>query len=128
MSSLLIWLPPILLIGTAWRWCRPRIMYSEERNIAKRYISEQCEPEVEEGPLATMSNFGVTRSLRWVSMMDDRAAVVFLVTSHFFRGGYPEGDCVYLVSVNRKQKAVINCVATQALSTSRVFDCKSAIT
>lgn len=100
--------------------CR-RPSYAEERRAAEMFVKERYETNADESLLGRMGNSGVSRSIRWVSMMNDRSAVVFLCISQFFRGGYPEGQSVRLITVAIEDQKVLNSVSIQTATAPEVF-------
>lgn len=110
---------PVVLLSLVILYRRPS--YTEERRAAELFVKQHYETNAEEGLIGRMSNFGVSRSIRWVSMMNDRSAVVFLCISQFFRGGYPEGECVRLITVAIEDQKILNCVSVHATADPEVF-------
>ena len=104
------------LLVSLWFHIRPLISNWSECNAARWFVKTKCEPEADDRLLATSGNLGVVRSSRFLMELDDEAASLILVESHFMRGGYREHDRAYLVSVDRTSKAIRKCVSVESHS------------
>lgn len=110
----------LLLALLVYRSSRPYWCHGSERDAVRTFINTNCEQDVDDGIIGPQTNCGVTRSIRFVCSLDDGRTSLFLVESHFFRGGCPEHDRVYLLSIDRRSKEIVECVTIESSLPAKV--------